>query len=345
MDTKLESISPSLKAGHGCPRQVCPHDEGKARLGSVLMPHISIVMPSYNQGAFIEKAIRSVLQQDYPNLELIVMDGGSTDGSVEVIRRYADCLAHWQSGPDGGQSQAINAGMERASGDLVAWLNSDDFYLPGAFQIVAEKWQAGHPRQWLVGVTDFCGEAGQVLYDWTPTPARNLGEALSQSPGVPQTSGFWDLALWREVGGLDESLHYCMDEDLFMKFYIAGARPLALPEHLAVMVVQRASKTCAQQSRFSRDYARIVLRHRRHVPRDEMSFWRAGVRRMAHNYGLQAWKCVSKGDALSTWDYVQSGTKLSPISMAWGVARGAGVAVKQRLRCDKEEAIASIPKV
>jgi glycosyltransferase involved in cell wall biosynthesis len=105
-------------------------------------PKISIVTPSFNQGRFIEKTILSVIEQDYPNLEYIIIDGGSTDESVEVIKKYDQHLAYWVSEPDRGQSHAINKGFERATGEIFGWLNSDDWYHPGALKAVAEAFAA-----------------------------------------------------------------------------------------------------------------------------------------------------------------------------------------------------------
>ena len=99
------------------------------------LPRITIVTPSFNQGQYLEQTIRSVLNQDYPNVEYIIMDGGSRDNSAEIIKKYSDFLARWESEPDRGQAHAINKGMEYASGDILCWINSDDWYVPGAFSI------------------------------------------------------------------------------------------------------------------------------------------------------------------------------------------------------------------
>ncbi|MBA4380647.1 MAG: glycosyltransferase, partial [Anaerolinea sp.] len=112
---------------------------------STFQPLVSIVTPSYNQAQFLEATLRSVLEQDYPNIEYLVVDGASTDGSLEIIRRYADQLAWWVSEKDSGQSEAVNKGLQRARGEIVGWLNSDDVYLPGAVSAAAAAFQS-HPE-------------------------------------------------------------------------------------------------------------------------------------------------------------------------------------------------------
>jgi glycosyltransferase involved in cell wall biosynthesis len=295
-------------------------------LGS--FPRISIVTPSLNQGAFIERTIRSMLLQQYPALEVIVMDGGSSDGTLAVIEHYAACIAHWESKPDRGQSDAINRGMAMATGEIVGWLNSDDYLLPKALERVAVAWQAGEPVQWVSGGCQFVDDHGQHMYDWFPEPRATLGEALSLSAGVPQPSSFWSKEVWDRVGGLDESLHYTMDEDLWMRFYVAGARPVVVPGCLAVRFVQRKSKTAMSLSRFSGDLATCILRHARAVPRVEKGLWRRGCRDTAERYAIQAFqqcRCRDFGGAL---EFLWSARRLSLRGTVRGLSRGVWVGLK-----------------
>jgi len=125
-------------------------------LENSVLPKISIITPSFNQGNYIEETIRSVLLQDYPNLEYIVIDGGSTDGTLEIIKKYEPWITYWESAPDRGQSHAINKGIQKASGDWIAWLNSDDIYLENALtKIVATITQSSKTASWIVGTTIF----------------------------------------------------------------------------------------------------------------------------------------------------------------------------------------------
>src|SRR5258708_5296321 len=112
-------------------------------------PSISIITPSYNQVSFLEETIQSVLQQDYPNLEYVIIDGGSTDGSVEIIQKYADRLTHWVSEPDGGQYDAVNRGFQYTRGEIMAYINSDDKYTPWAFSVVGEIFESLPEIEWL----------------------------------------------------------------------------------------------------------------------------------------------------------------------------------------------------
>jgi glycosyltransferase involved in cell wall biosynthesis len=184
---------------------------------------VSIVTPSYNQARFLEATIQSVLNQDYPNLEYLIVDGGSTDGSVEIIKKYADRLAWWVSEPDRGQTDAINKGFARARGDILAWINSDDTYEPGAVREAVAYLQA-HPEAGMVyGDANYIDEHGRVIgrFPAAQTDYRRLRRGYVH---IPQQAAFFRAALWRKVGPLDPTFYFAMDYDLWVR--LAREAPL-----------------------------------------------------------------------------------------------------------------------
>ncbi|MGD0015988.1 MAG: glycosyltransferase family 2 protein [Verrucomicrobiia bacterium] len=204
-------------------------------------PKITIVTPSFNQAQFLEETIRSVLLQGYPNLEYMVIDGGSTDGSVDVIRRYAPWLAFWTSEPDRGQSDAINKGWQRATGDVLAYLNSDDTYLPGALRWVAETF-AQNPSLGLVyGRVCVIDEQSRVLRE-RPVRQASLAEVLRWSPSIPQPSIFVRRTAVESVGFFNTDLHYTMDYEFSLRIGLRSEMRF-IPYLLATMRDHAAAKT------------------------------------------------------------------------------------------------------
>jgi hypothetical protein len=174
------------------------------------------VTPSFNQGEFIEETIRSVLLQGYPNLEYFVMDGGSTDGSVEIIRKYARWL-DWESQPDGGQSSAINKGWKHASGEVLAWLNSDDLLLPGALYDVAAHWAQNPGVGFIHAQTDMVDREGRPTGRKWGAPFALEQSLLASENYVAQQSTFISRSAVEQVGFLDEALEMSMDWDLWVR--------------------------------------------------------------------------------------------------------------------------------
>jgi glycosyltransferase involved in cell wall biosynthesis len=180
------------------------------------MPLVSIVTPSFNQARFLETTIRSVLEQSYPNLEYIIVDGGSTDGSREIIERYADRLAWWVSERDQGQTDAINKGFARARGEILAWLNSDDTYQPQAIADAVAFLQARPEVGMVYGDANLIDESGLVIgkFPARQTDYRRLKRGYVH---IPHQAAFFRASIWRQVGPLDPTFYFAMDYDLWVR--------------------------------------------------------------------------------------------------------------------------------
>ena len=180
------------------------------------LPRVSIVTPSYNQGRYLEATILSVLGQDYPNIEYFVVDGGSNDESVEIIRKYGDRLAWWVSEKDQGQSDALNKGFARATGEILAWLNSDDTYFPGAVSEAVANLK-GHPEAGMVyGDANLIDETGRVVTKFA-SKQTDYRRMLRGSVHIPQATTFFRADLYRQIGPLDLSLFFAFDYDLWVR--------------------------------------------------------------------------------------------------------------------------------
>ncbi|REG07113.1 glycosyltransferase family 2 protein [Pelolinea submarina] len=179
-------------------------------------PLVSIITPSYNQAGYLEETIQSVLGQTYPNIEYILIDGGSTDNSLDVIKKYADKLAYWESVKDKGQTDAINKGFARATGEIIAWLNSDDTLEP---QAVAEAvaFLSEHPEVGLVyGDAHYIDEKSRVIGNF-PAAQTDLKKLRKGYVHIPQQASFFRKSLWDQVGPLDDSFFFAMDYDLWTR--------------------------------------------------------------------------------------------------------------------------------
>lgn len=270
------------------------------------LPLVSVVSPSYNQGRFIAQAIDSVLSQDYAHIEYLVVDGGSTDETLDILRRYGERL-HWISEPDDGQTAAINKGWRLVHGEVIAWLNADDTYLPGAVKQAASFLQAHPEVDAAYGDCDYTDEEGRTLRPYPTRPYDYVELVRSAFNYIPQPATFIRRRALESVGYLDESLHYVMDLDYWLRLGVQHSIA-HLPKRLATLRLHQTAKSIQQVASFP---AELVYTYRRlfaspDLPRcvrdietDAMSnvyyaaaycaFW-SGHHREARRYGLQSWR-------------------------------------------------------
>ncbi len=220
------------------------------------LPRITVVTPSFNQGHLIEETINSVLDQNYPNLEYIVIDGGSTDTTLEVIKKYEHKIDYWTSEPDGGQSEAINKGLRRATGDIVTWLNSDDLFLPDTLQAIPELF-AAHNAALVHGKTILFGDG--IKEQIKGAEETDLRVRYLSGMAFPQPSSFFKKSVLTEQGLLDESLHYGMDYDFVARIAL-NYEIVKVDNILSKYRLHESSKSVALSHRFARDWAKVFSR-------------------------------------------------------------------------------------
>jgi glycosyltransferase involved in cell wall biosynthesis len=224
-------------------------------------PRITVVTPCFNQGPYLERTIRSVLLQGYPNLEYYIMDAGSTDETVDVIRKYEPWLAGWVSEPDKGQADAINKGWARGTGELLAWINSDDWYAPGVLRAVGRAFASQGQPKWL---------ATNVMNVWE---SRDAPKLVIQKPmdavsclgrhgySMHQPGMFWHRDLVEAYGPFDTSLHFSFDHDFWVYALLQGFEPLCLDLTGAYFLLHDTSKTRSQRLKFLADDWKVFERY------------------------------------------------------------------------------------
>lgn len=206
---------------------------------------ISIVTPSYNQGNFLEETIRSVLEQEYPNLEYVVQDGNSADNSRDILNKYNEQLTYWESENDKGQTNAINKGFKHVTGDIMAYLNSDDLLLPGALSYVNDYFNKHPEVDVIYGNRVLINSNSCEVGRWVLPPHDD--KVLSWVDYVPQETLFWRRSIWEKVGAsLDEKYNFAMDWDLLLRFRSAGAKMIRVPRFLGAFRIHGSQKTITE---------------------------------------------------------------------------------------------------
>jgi glycosyltransferase involved in cell wall biosynthesis len=217
-------------------------------------PRVSVITPSLNQGTFIERTIRSVLEQDYEHIEYIVVDGGSTDETLDVLRRYDDRITRWVSEPDEGQAHAIMKGISLSSGDAVAYINSDDFYLPGGISALAEGLA---DAEWSAGACRYEHADGTLERVWVPElPPPSRKRVIDETWYVPQASSLWRRSVFDRLGGLRQDLHYVFDSEFCARLALAGVQPALVDREIAVRYLHDDAKSAGPE-RFDAEWRQV----------------------------------------------------------------------------------------
>jgi glycosyltransferase involved in cell wall biosynthesis len=312
-------------------------------------PLVSVVTPSFRQAAFLEETLRSVLLQGYPNLEYLVVDGGSQDGSVAIIRAYERWLAHWVSEPDRGQSHAINKGMARARGQFVLWVNSDDLLLPGALGRAVAALQAQPAAGMLYSDGLWIDERSATLRLQVSGPLDLRGLLMEREFGVPQPTAVMRCAAWEAAGGLNERLHMAMDFDLWVRIalrfpiiYLPGAPLAGLRFHASQKTQTRVGEdraaTMTVIERALRDPAcppGLALAHSTNYAMCALDLaaellrpggdWRAGMRYLLRAVSLRPTAVIPE---IALRQAVHTYRRLAPPSVQRGLRRLRGTSVE-----------------
>jgi glycosyltransferase involved in cell wall biosynthesis len=257
-------------------------------------PRITVVTPSFNQGIYLEETILSVIGQGYPNLEYIVIDGGSTDGSVQIIKKYEKQLAYWISEKDNGQAEAINKGFAKSTGEILCWLNSDDFMLPGCLQFISRELPINEPS--LLFGNCFHFSEGEAFAYGSDVVRKSCDHKLRFHDYIIQPSAFWNRKAWELTGSLAKNYHFVFDWDWFIRAQIAGVRYKPVQKYLSVYRIHAAHKTGVGGSKRKNEIAEIYRTYEGEDfanyslkvlhGRDKIQYWRNWINR----FHLKRWE-------------------------------------------------------
>jgi len=276
-------------------------------------PSISIVTPSYNQGQYLEETICSVLDQKYPNLQYIIIDGGSTDNSVEIIKKYEKHLSYWVSEKDKGQTHAINKGIARCTGEVFGYINSDDLLLPKSLERVAATWNEGFA--WQVGWCKYLEQGGS---DW-PYVVRDIGRKADwflDNP-IPQQSSFFARSIFEQIGLFREDLHFCFDYEYWMRMHFrANLTPAVVRQCMSAFRLHDSSKTVTVWEKFVREFAIIHAEYLPYLSWKDRYDWWIGKRRVeATHCRSRMWQALKKRDVATARKEAAAAVSEQPLSI------------------------------
>ncbi len=230
-------------------------------------PRITIITPCLNQAEYVERAICSVLDQGYDNLEYLVVDGGSVDGCVEIIRTYDEDLAWWDSAPDNGPADAINRALQHATGEIIAFVHADDLLLPGTLDAVAEQFSQPDPPQWVVGHCLRIGELDEQLGQVVLEPPKNLSGFLTHDAGyIPASASFFHRSVIDAYGWLDPEMRFAWSYEHHCRLIAQGIRPKVIHALVAAQREHAASTTVQNTLSAGQEYIDAAVRYADRLP-------------------------------------------------------------------------------